>query len=131
MEAAGIEPGQFDDLYAVSPRHLAQVRDPPGEMGGPRALSRVANRHPAGSVDQRDHGVLEHPSRLAAAEIDHFQFKGGEAAGSQLPLCRLVSFLYRVLLSSFAPLILCSEHTIDRSAHLFQNKIQAPRDSSF
>jgi len=22
------------------------------------------------------------PSRLAAAEIDHFQFKGGEAAGS-------------------------------------------------
>src|SRR6267378_4298045 len=23
---------------------------------------------------------------------------------------------------SFAPLILCSEHTIDRSAHLFQNK---------
>jgi hypothetical protein len=101
VEAAGIEPGQFDDLYAVSPRHLAQVRDPPGEMGGPRALSRVANRHPAGSVDQRDHGVLEHPSRLAAAEIDHFQFKGGEAAGSQLPLCRLVSFLYRVLLSSF------------------------------
>ena len=101
MEAAGIEPGQFDDLYAVSPRHLAQVRDPPGEMAGPRALSRVANRHPAGSVDQRDHGVLEHPSRLAAAEIDHFQFKGGAAAGSQLPLCRLVSFRYRVLLSSF------------------------------
>src|SRR2546426_3146295 len=56
VEAAGIEPGQLDDLGGVSPRHLAQVRDPPGEMGSPRALSRVANRHPAGSVDQRDHG---------------------------------------------------------------------------
>src|SRR6267378_2342297 len=59
VEAAGIEPGQLDDLGAVSPRHLAQVRDPPREMGGPRALSRVANRHPAGSVDQRDHGGPE------------------------------------------------------------------------
>src|SRR6266446_8962295 len=58
VEAAGIEPGHFDDLGAVSPRHLAQVRDPPREMGGPRALSRVANRHPAGSVDQRDHKQL-------------------------------------------------------------------------
>ncbi len=58
VEAAGIDPGQFEDLGAVSPRHLAQVRDPPREMGGPRALSRVANRHPAGSVDQRDHKQL-------------------------------------------------------------------------
>ena len=56
VEAAGIEPGPLDDLGAVSPRHLAQVRDPPREMGGLRALLRVANRHPAVSVDQRDHG---------------------------------------------------------------------------
>jgi len=59
VEAAGIEPGHFDDLGAVSLRHLAPVRDSPREMGGPRALSRVANRHPAGSVDQRDHGGPE------------------------------------------------------------------------
>src|SRR5882724_5708337 len=56
VEAAGIEPGQLDDLGAVSPRHLAQVRDPPMEMGDPSALSRVTSRHPAGNVDQRDHG---------------------------------------------------------------------------
>ena len=56
VEAAGIEPGQLDDLGAVSPRHLAQVRDPPRGMGGPRALLRVPDRHPAVSVDQRDHG---------------------------------------------------------------------------
>src|SRR6267143_6532589 len=29
LEAAGIEPGHFDDLGAVSPRHLAPVRDSP------------------------------------------------------------------------------------------------------
>src|SRR5438552_6152761 len=56
VEAAGIERGRLDDLGAVSPRYLAQVRAPPREMGGPRALSRVANRHTADSVDIGDHG---------------------------------------------------------------------------
>jgi len=56
VEAAGIEPGQFHDLDAVSPRHLAQVRDPPREMSGSRALSRATKPSPADSVDQRDHG---------------------------------------------------------------------------
>ena len=37
---AGIEPGQLDDLSPVSPRHLAQVRDLPREMGVARAAIR-------------------------------------------------------------------------------------------
>jgi hypothetical protein len=52
----GNRPGQVDDLGAISPWHLAQVRDPPREMNGPRALSRATKANSADSVDQRDHG---------------------------------------------------------------------------
>ena len=41
-------------LYHQGISHQSAIRR--GEMGGPRALSCVASRHPAGTVDQRDHG---------------------------------------------------------------------------
>src|SRR5438477_8778219 len=74
VEAAGIEPGQLDDLDAASPRHLAQVRDPPKEMSSPRALSRATKPSPADTVDQRDHGgvpfLMPIPLRNPASRID-------------------------------------------------------------
>ena len=79
MEAAGIEPGQFDDLDAVSPRHLAQVRDPPREMSGPRALSRATKPSPADSVDQRDHGrFMRRNLRLGNEAVRHPRFSWSE-----------------------------------------------------
>src|SRR6266851_1950723 len=59
VEAAGIEPGHFDDREAVSRRYPAQAHNPPRETGGPPTPSRVERRHPAASVDQRDHGCPE------------------------------------------------------------------------
>src|SRR6266481_4997950 len=75
VEAAGIEPGQFDDLDAVSPRHLAQVRDPPREMSGLRALSRATKANSADSVDQRDHGgFVRRNLRLGNEAVRHQRF---------------------------------------------------------
>jgi hypothetical protein len=59
VKAAGIEPGHFDDLGHGSRLHRAEVGNLPREMCGSRALFRVANRHPAGGVDQREHGSPE------------------------------------------------------------------------
>ena len=42
VEAAGIEPGHFDDLGYGSRLHRAEVGNLPREMCGSRALSRVA-----------------------------------------------------------------------------------------
>jgi len=38
VEAAGIEPGKFDEPDAVLRRHRAEVRDLPKETGGWRPL---------------------------------------------------------------------------------------------
>ena len=75
VEAAGIEPGQLDDLGAVSRRHLAQVRDPPREMSGLRALSRATKANSADSVDQRDHGgFVRRNLRLGNEAVRHQRF---------------------------------------------------------
>src|SRR5437762_7339994 len=87
VEAAGIEPGQFDDLGAISPGHLAQVRDPPREMRGPRALSRVGNRDSAGSVDQRDHSGLAQRSQPRSMVPTSCSCSGPTAAHVAVAVC--------------------------------------------
>ncbi len=56
VEAAGIEPGVLRPSSSGIALHRAQVRGSPRQNGGWRPLSRATNRHPATSVDQRDHG---------------------------------------------------------------------------
>ena len=96
MEAAGIEPGKFDEPDAVSRRHRAEVRDLPRETGGWRPLSRAPSRNLAGSVDQRDQGgPAQHPIRgiprlrarraLSGAGESRGPTRQGEAAWALMP----------------------------------------------